>query len=67
MSDYPLELALGTREVIGAWLVCLAFGAACLAVLGAAAPEPGGAPAALINPGAVATVAAADTSRQGRC
>jgi hypothetical protein len=67
MPDHPPELALGTRDVIGAWLVCFAFGAACLAVLGAAAPEPVGAPAALINPGAVATVAAANATGQGRC
>ncbi len=66
MSDHPAASAWGRRDVIGAWLACFAFGVACFALLAVAAPERGGPPAALINPGPIATVAAA-AYRQGRC
>ena len=29
MWDYPAVFALGTRDVIGAWLVCLGLAAVC--------------------------------------
>ena len=38
------------REVIAAWLVCLAVAAGCLTLLAATAAERGGGSAALINP-----------------
>lgn len=38
MWDYPGVFALGGRDVIGAWLVCLAFAAGGFVLLAAAAP-----------------------------
>lgn len=38
MWDDPGVFALGKRDVIGAWLVCLAFAAGSLVLLAAAAP-----------------------------
>jgi hypothetical protein len=67
MWDCPVAIASGRRDVIGAWLVCFGFAAGCFALLAAAAPERGGQPAALINPGPIATVAAAEAHPQGRC
>jgi hypothetical protein len=67
MWDHPAAFALGKRDVIGAWLACFAFGLACFALLAVAAPERGGPPAALINSGPIATVAAAQNHRPGRC
>lgn len=67
MWDHSVELALGTRDVIGAWLVCAAFGAACLTLLTVAEPERNGLQAALIKPDPIATVAVAEVYRPGRC
>jgi hypothetical protein len=66
MWEHPVTFWLGRRDVIGAWLACFAFGVACFALLAVAAPERGGPPAALINPGPIGTVAAAAYPR-GRC
>ncbi len=38
MWDHPAAFALGKRDVIGAWLVCLAVAAGSLVLLAAAAP-----------------------------
>jgi hypothetical protein len=68
MWDHPLSSGPGTRDVIGAWLVCLAIAVGCLGFLAPANPiTGGGAPAALINPGPTATVAAAQNHHPGRC
>jgi hypothetical protein len=67
MWEYAAAFRLGGRDVIGAWLVCAAFGAACFTVLAVAAPDRGGSAAALINPDPIATVAAAELFRQRRC
>jgi hypothetical protein len=32
MWDNPVGFALGTRDVIGAWLVCLGLAAVCFAL-----------------------------------
>jgi hypothetical protein len=32
MWDHPAAFALGTRDVIGAWLVCLGLAAVCFAL-----------------------------------
>jgi hypothetical protein len=67
MWDHPAAFALGKRDLIGAWLVCLAFGAACFVLLAAASPEPGGSSAALIDPGQTPTVAVAAAASAARC
>jgi hypothetical protein len=67
MSDHSAAFASGKRDVIGAWLVCLAVAAGCFGLLAATAPEPRGSPAALINPGPIGTVADAEAYRLGRC
>jgi len=67
MSDHSLSSGRGARDVIGAWLVCLAIAVGCFGFLAPAHPTSGGAPAALINPGPTATVAAAQNHRPGRC
>jgi hypothetical protein len=67
MRHRPAPFAPGTRDVIGAWLVCMAVAAGCFTLLAAAAPERGGSQAALINPGPMVTVAAAQNHRPGRC
>jgi hypothetical protein len=63
----PVSFALGKRDVIGAWLVCFGFAAACFSLLVVAAPDRVGSPAALIKPGVIGTVAATEAYRQGRC
>ena len=60
------------REVIGAWLFCLAVAAGCFTLLAAASSGRHGRPAALISSDPVATVAAAaahraEAHRYGRC
>ena len=67
MWDYPSSTAPDMRDVIGAWVVCLAIAVGCLGFLAPANPDGGGAPAALINPGPTATVAVAQNHRPGRC
>jgi hypothetical protein len=67
MWEHPVTFRLGRRDVIGAWLACFAFGVACFALLAVAAPVRGGPPAALIDPGPISTVAAAEPYRQRRC
>jgi hypothetical protein len=67
MRDQSAVFALGKRDVIGAWLVCLVFAVGSFALLAAAHPsEPNGWFAALDNPGPTVTVAVA-ADRQGRC
>ena len=67
MSEHPMAFEFGKRDVIGAWLVCLAIAVGCFGLLAAANSDRGGASAALINPDPVATVAAAQDHRPGRC
>jgi hypothetical protein len=67
MWDRPAAFSSERRDVIGAWLACLAFGVGCFALLSAAAPERGGSPAALINPDPIATVASAQAHRPRGC
>ena len=67
MSEHHSNAGLGTRDTIGAWLVCLAIAIGCFSFLAAASRDSGGAPAALINPGSIVTVAAAQDHRPGRC
>jgi hypothetical protein len=67
MWEHPTSAGLGERDAIGAWLMCLAIALGCFSLLAAASPESGGAPAALINPGPIATVAAVQDHRPGRC
>ena len=67
MCEHPSNAALGTRDTISAWLVCLAIAIGCFSFLAAASRDSGGAPAALINPGPIATVAAVQDHRPGRC
>jgi len=62
-----VDAGLGKRETIGAWLMCLAIAVGCFSLLAAAGPDSGVAPAALINPGPIATVAAVQDHRPGRC
>lgn len=59
MQAYPAGLGLGFREVIGAWIICLAVAAASFTVLAAASPGSEGQPEALISSDPTATVAAA--------
>ena len=67
MWEHPSNPELGTRDTVGAWLVCLAIAIGCFSFLAAASRDSGGAPAALINPGPIATVAAVQDHRPGRC
>jgi hypothetical protein len=67
MPDHTCSSGHGARDVFGAWLVCLAIAVGCLGFLAPAHPTSGGAPAALINPGPIATVATAQNHRPGRC
>jgi hypothetical protein len=61
-----------TRDVIGAWLVCLVIAVACFVLLTAAGPGRHPRGEALISLDAAATVAAAEADRaeahrHGRC
>ena len=67
MWGHPTSAALGTRDAIGAWLMCLAIALGCFSLLAAASPSSGVAPAAWINSGPIATVAAVQDHRPGRC
>jgi hypothetical protein len=67
MWEQPTNAGLADRDAIGAWLMCLAIAVGCFSLLAAASPGSGGAPAALINPDPIATVAAAQDHRPGRC
>ena len=67
MWEHPTNAGLGRRDAIGGWLMCLAIAVGCFSLLAAASPERGGEPAALINPGPIATVAAVQNHRPGRC
>lgn len=62
----PVAFGLGKRDVIGAWIVCLAVAAACFGGL-AAAPNGSATPAGLIGPDPPGRVAAAEAHPQGRC
>jgi hypothetical protein len=57
------RLSSATREVIGAWLVCLATAVGCFGLLTLAAPGEHLRGGALISLGAAATVAAANADR----
>ncbi|HEV2099289.1 MAG TPA: hypothetical protein VGR45_10230 [Stellaceae bacterium] len=67
MQNHPLSIPPGMRDVIGAWIVCLAIAVGCFGFLAPAKPGGGGAPTALINLGPIATLAAAQDHRPGRC
>ncbi len=67
MWEHPITCGLGKRDVIGAWVVCLAIAVGCFGLLAAASPDGRGMPTALINPGPIATVATAQNQRPGRC
>jgi hypothetical protein len=67
MWEHSTDAGLGTRDMIGAWLVCLAIAIGCFSFLAATSRDSGGMPAALINPGPIVTVAAAQDHRPGRC
>ena len=67
MWEHPVTFEFGARDAIGAWLVCLAIAIGCFSFLAAASRDSGGAPAALINPGPISTVAAVQDHRPGRC
>ncbi len=58
MHEQPALLWPEFREVIAAWLVCLAVAAGCLTLLAATAAERGGGSAALINPERIEVVTA---------
>jgi hypothetical protein len=64
MNDHRQAPALGKRDAIGAWLVCLAVAAACLGSLDAVGPARVDHAAAWTNPGP--TVAAATHDRAGK-
>lgn len=49
MWKHPASLSPEFREVIAAWLVCLAVAAGCLTLLAATAAERDGGAAALIS------------------
>jgi hypothetical protein len=66
MWDHPAACALGRRDVIGAWLVCLALAAGCLALPPLVSALDRGAAPALINPPGTATVAA-EAEPEGSC
>jgi hypothetical protein len=67
MWEHPTNAGLGDHDAIGAWLMCLAIAFGCFSLLAAASPGSGVAPAALINSGPIATVAAVQDHRPGRC
>jgi hypothetical protein len=67
MPEHPAALGAELREVIAAWLVCLAVAAGCFTLLSAAAPWLDGRSEALISTDPVATVATAEAHRHGRC
>ena len=66
MWEHPTNAGLGDHDAIGAWLMCLAIALGCF-LLAEASPDSGVAPAPLINPGPIATVAAVQDHRPGRC
>jgi len=67
MWEHPTNSGLGMRDAIGTWLTYLAIALGCFSLLAAASPDSGVAPAPLINPGPIATVAAVQDHRPGRC
>jgi hypothetical protein len=67
MWERPSKAGFGARDAIGAWLVCLAIALGCFSFLAAAGRNSGGSPVALINAGPIATVAAVQDHRPGRC
>jgi hypothetical protein len=67
MWEHPTHAGLGKHDAIGAWLMCLAIALGCFSLLVVASPGSGVAPAALINSGPIATVAAVQDHRPGRC
>ena len=67
MWEHPTNAGLGKRDAIGAWLMCLAIALGCFSLLAAAGPDSRVAPTALMNPGLIATVAAVQDHRPGRC
>ncbi len=67
MQSHPCSSAPDVRDVIAAWIVCLAIAVGCFGFLAPAKPGGGGAPAALNYPDPIATLAAAKDHRSGRC
>ncbi len=72
MQVQPVTGGAGVRDVIGAWLVCLAVAAGCFTWLAAAGPGADDQPEMSISPGpsAAAAVAEADRGaahRRGKC
>jgi hypothetical protein len=72
MRRSALSLFPGIRDVIGAWLVCVAVAVGCFGLLQIEATTHAGRPEALISPEPTITVASVDTDRterhrHGRC
>jgi hypothetical protein len=71
MPEHLVGSGGGTRDVIGAWLVCLAFAAGCFTWLTVAVPmaDPrhGERPEGLISSDPIATVVLAKAEPHGRC
>ena len=72
MRDPPVDVAPGMRDVIGAWIVCLAITAGCFGLLPNTGAGYDNRPEALIGSDPIATVALADAHRvkahrPGRC
>jgi hypothetical protein len=59
--------ALGSRDVIGAWLVCLSVAAACLLMPGIAAHERLVGTAAVADPGPSTAAATVQDHRRKNC
>ncbi|MBV8738363.1 MAG: cytochrome b [Alphaproteobacteria bacterium] len=71
-AHFAWRLSPALRDIVGAWLVCLAIAAACFAFLAAAAPAHDARSAALIDGDRAARLAAVEpnrprANRPGRC
>lgn len=67
MPEHLAGSSAGMRDVIGAWLVCLAFAAGCFTWLTASDPRHASHLEGLISSGAPATVVLVKAEPQGRC
>lgn len=67
MPEHLVGSGAGTRDVIGAWLVCLAFAAGCFTWLTASDPRHASRPEGLISADPAATVVLAKAEPHGRC
>jgi hypothetical protein len=67
MPEHLVSSSVGIRDVIGAWLVSVAFAAGCFTWLAATAPGNDARPEGLISFDPAATVVLTKAEPHGRC